>query len=50
MLFNESVKKPDTCFEILIGNKIRTFYVDECGIEFLILIEIIETDKGEQEE
>lgn len=50
MLFNESVKKPDTHFEILIGNEIRTFYADECSIEFLILIEIIDTDKGKQED
>lgn len=50
MLFEEFVKKPDTYFEILIGNKIRTFYAAECGIGFLTLIEIIDTDKGEQEE
>lgn len=50
MLFNESLKKPDTHFEILIGNKIRTFYADECIRERLTLFEIIETDKGEQEE
>lgn len=50
MLFEEFVKKPDTFFEILIGNEIRTFYAAECSIEFLILIEIIDTDKGEQEE
>lgn len=49
MLFNESVKKPDTYFEILIGNKIRAFYAAECSIEFLILIEIIDTDKGDKE-
>lgn len=48
MLFEEFVKKPDTYFEILIGNKIRTFYAAECSIEFLILIEIIDTDKGEK--
>lgn len=50
LLFNEFAKKPDTYFEILIGNKIRTFYAAECGIGFLTLIEIIDTDKGEQEE
>lgn len=49
MLFEEFVKKPDTYFEILIGNKIRTFYAVECGIGFLSLIEIIDTDKGKQE-
>lgn len=46
MLYMEFAKKHDTSFEILIGNKIRTFYVDEISIEFLILIEIIDTDKG----
>lgn len=48
MLFEEFVKKPDTHFEILIGNKIRTFYASECGIGFLTLIEIIDTDKGKR--
>lgn len=48
MLFNEFAKKPDTYFEILIGNKIRTFYAAEYGIEFLILIEIMDTNKGKQ--
>lgn len=48
MLFNEFAKKPDTYFEILIGNKIRTFYAAECGIGFLILIETTNTDKGKQ--
>ena len=48
MLFEEFVKKPDTFFEILIGNEIRTFYVAECSIEFLVLIEITNTDKGKQ--
>lgn len=47
MLFEEFVKKPDTHFEILIGNKIRTFYVGKIDTEFLTLIEIIDTDKGE---
>ena len=50
MLFMEFMKKPDTSFEILIGNKMRTFYINECSIEFLILIEIVDTDKGEQED
>lgn len=50
LLFNEFVKKPDTYFEILIGSKIRTFYVAECSIGFLILIEITDTDKGKQED
>ena len=50
MLSMEFAKKHDTFFEILIGNEIRTFYVDESSIEFLILIEIIDTDKGEQED
>lgn len=47
MLCTESTKKDDIYFEILIGNKIRTFYVDDVGLEFLTLIEIIDTDKGE---
>lgn len=50
MLSMEFVKKHDTFFEILIGNEIRTFYVNEVGVEFLTLIEIIDTDKGEQED
>lgn len=45
MLLNEFVKKPDTSFEILIGREIRTFYVDDVSLEFLTLIEIINTDK-----
>lgn len=49
MLCMEYAKKDDTFFEILIGNKIRTFYVGEVGLEFLTLIEIINTDKGKQE-
>lgn len=49
MLCMEYAKKNDTIFEILIGNKIRTFYVGEVGLEFLTLIEIINTDKGKQE-
>ena len=48
MLFEEFAKKPDTYFEILIGNEIRTFYACECSIGFLTLIEIIDTDKGRQ--
>ena len=50
MLFEEFVKKPDTYFEVLIGRKIRTFYVGEIDKEFLTLIEIIDTDKGEKED
>lgn len=46
MLYMEFTKKNDTIFEILIGNKIRTFYVDDVGLEFLTLVEIIETGKG----
>ncbi len=46
MLCMEYAKNNDTIFEILIGNKIRTFYVDDVGLEFLTLIEIINTDKG----
>lgn len=45
MLYMEFAKKHDTSFEILIGNEIRTFYVDEVDIEFLILIEKIDTNK-----
>lgn len=41
MLFEEFVKKPDTFFEILIGNEIRTFYVGKIDTEFLTLIEFI---------
>ena len=44
------VKSHDESFEILIGNKIRTFYVGEIDTEFLTLVEITNTDKGEQEE
>ena len=50
VLFEEFAKKPDTYFEILIGNEIRTFYVGEIDKEFLTLIEIINTDKGEKED
>ncbi len=50
MLFKEFAKKPDTHFEILIGSKIRTFYVGETDKDFLTLVEITNTDKGEQEE
>lgn len=42
MLSMEFAKKPDTHFEILIGNKIKTFYVGDVSIEFLTLIEIID--------
>lgn len=44
-LYMEFAKKHDTFFEILIGNKIRTFYVGEVSIEFLRLIEKIDKDK-----
>lgn len=47
MLCTEFTKKNDTIFEILIGNKIRTFYVGEIDTEFLTLVEITNTDKGE---
>ena len=50
VLFEEFAKKPDTYFEILIGNETRTFYAAECSIGFLTLIEIINTDKGKQED
>lgn len=50
MLCMEYAKKNDTLFEILIGSKIRTFYLGEVGLEVLVLIEIIDTDKGEQED
>ena len=49
MLFDEFAKNPDTYFEILIGNEIRTFYAAKCSIGFLTLIEVIDTDKGKQE-
>lgn len=48
MLFEEFAKKPDTYFEILIGNEIRSFYAAECSIGFLNLIKIIDMDKGKQ--
>ena len=47
MLCMEYAKKNDTLFEILIGSKIRTFYVGEIDTEFLTLVEITNTDKGE---
>lgn len=47
MLCMELAKKTDKFIEILIDNKIKTFYVGKVGIEFLTLIEIIDTDKGE---
>ena len=50
VLFEEFAKKPDTYFEILIGNEIRTFYACECSIGFLTLIEIIDMDKGKKED
>lgn len=50
MLLEEFVKKPDTFFEILIGNEIRTFYVGKIDTEFLTLIEITNTDKEKQED
>ena len=43
-------KSHDESFEILIGNKIRTFYVGKIDTEFLTLIEITNTDKGKQKD
>lgn len=43
-------KSRDEFFEVLIGRKIRTFYVGKIDKEFLTLIEIINTDKGKQED
>lgn len=48
-IMQDAVKNHDAFFEILIGSKIRTFYVGEIDTEFLTLIETTNTDKGEQE-
>lgn len=49
-IMQDVAKSHDEFFEILIGSKIRTFYVGKIDTEFLTFIEIINTDKGEQEE
>lgn len=46
-IMQDVVKNHDESFEILIGSKIRTFYVGEIDTEFLTLVEIINTNKGE---
>ena len=48
-IMQDVAKSHDESFEVLIGRKIRTFYVGEIDKEFLTLIEIINTDKGEKE-
>ena len=47
-IMQDVAKSHDESFEILIGRKIRTFYVGKIDKEFLTLIEIINTDKGEK--
>lgn len=47
-IMQDVAKSHDESFEILIGNKIRTFYVGKIDTEFLTLIEITNTDKGKQ--
>ena len=49
-IMQDVAKSHDEPFEVLIGRKIRTFYVGEIDKEFLTLIEIINTDKGEKED
>lgn len=49
-IIQDVVKNHDEFVEILIGSKIRTFYVEEFDKEFLTLIETTNTDKGEQED
>lgn len=49
-IMQDVAKSHDESFEVLIGRKIRTFYVGEIDNEFLTLIEIINTDKGEKED
>lgn len=49
-IMQDVVKNHDEFVEILIGRKIRTFYVGEIDKEFLTLIEITNTDKGEQQD
>lgn len=46
-IMQDVVKGHNELFEILIGSKIRTFYVGEIDTEFLTLVEITNTDKGE---
>lgn len=46
-IMQDVVKSHNELFEILIGSKIRTFYVGEIDTEFLTLVEITNTDKGE---
>ena len=47
-IMQDAVKNHDAFFEVLIGSKIRTFYVGKIDKEFLTLIEIIDTDKEKQ--
>ena len=49
-IMQDVAKSHDESFEVLIGRKIRTFYVGEIDNEFLTLIEIIDTDKGQTED
>lgn len=49
-IMQDVAKSHDESFEILIGNKIRTFYVGKIDTEFLTLIEITNTDKGKQKD
>lgn len=49
-IMQDVVKNHDEFVEILIGRKIRTFYVGEIDKEFLTLIEITNTDKGKQKD
>ena len=49
-IMQDIAKSHDEPFEVLIGRKIRTFYVGEIDKEFLTLIEITDTDKGEKED
>lgn len=46
-IMQDVVKSHDQFIEILIGRKIRTFYVGEIDKDFLTLVEITNTDKGE---
>lgn len=49
-IMQDVAKSHDESFEILIGNKIRTFYVGKIDTKFLTLIEITNTDKGKQKD
>lgn len=49
-IMQDVAKSHDESFEVLIGRKIRTFYVGKIDKEFLTLIEITNTDKGEQQD